>query len=56
MPGCEDIYVMARRETATNPIRLTPVAVTDTAAYNSGGADWSHSKKLVAFQSNRTDP
>ena len=26
---------------------------TDPAAYNSGGADWSHSKKLIAFQSNR---
>ena len=25
------------------------------AAYNSGGADWSHSKKLIAFQSNRVD-
>ncbi len=30
-------------------------APTDPAAYNSGGADWSHSKKLIAFQSNRVD-
>ena len=37
------------------PTRLTRGggALTDTAAYNSGGADWSHSKKLIAFQSNR---
>ena len=50
---CEDIYVMAPDD--TNPVRLTLVAASpnDPAAYNSGGADWSHSKKLIAFQSNR---
>ena len=52
-PQCEDIYVMA--PDGTNPVRLTHGggAPTDPAAYNSGGADWSHSKKLIAFQSNR---
>ena len=41
----------------TNPVRLTRGggAPSDQAAYNSGGADWSHSKKLIAFQSNRVD-
>ena len=54
-PQCEDIYVMA--PDGTNPVRLTRGggAPTDPAAYNSGGADWSHSKKLIAFQSNRVD-
>ena len=54
-PQCEDIYVMA--PDGTNPVRLTHGggAPTDPAAYNSGGADWSHSKKLIAFQSNRVD-
>jgi Tol biopolymer transport system component len=54
-PQCEDIYVMA--PDGTNPVRLTSGggASTDPAAYNSGGADWSHSKKLIAFQSNRVN-
>jgi TolB protein len=54
-PQCEDIYVMA--PDGTNPVRLTHGggAPTDPAAYNSGGADWSHSKKLIAFQSNRVE-
>jgi len=54
-PKCEDIYVMA--PDGTNPVRLTSGggAPTDPAAYNSGGADWSHSKKLIAFQSNRVN-
>jgi Tol biopolymer transport system component len=54
-PQCEDIYVMA--PDGTNPVRLTQGggAPSDPAAYNSGGADWSHSKKLVAFQSNRVN-
>lgn len=51
--NCEDIYVMS--PDGSNPIRLThgggPAG--DTTAYNSTSADWSHSKKLVAFQSNR---
>lgn len=53
--NCEDIYVMS--PDGTNPTRLTHGggAPTDAAAYNSGGADWSHSKKLVAFQSNRVN-
>ena len=52
-PQCEDIYVMS--PDGTNPTRLTNGggAPDDTAAYSSGGADWSHSKKLIAFQSNR---
>jgi TolB protein len=54
-PQCEDIYVMA--PDGTNPVRLTRGGgpPTDPAAYNSSGADWSHSKKLVAFQSNRVN-
>lgn len=53
--NCEDIYVMA--PDGTNPTRLTHGggAPSDAAAYNSGGADWSHSKKLIAFHSNRVD-
>lgn len=52
-PQCEDIYVMA--PDGTNPVGLTRGggAPSAAAAYNSGGADWSHSKKLIAFQSNR---
>jgi TolB protein len=55
-PQCEDIYVMA--PDGTNPTRLTHGGApppNDPAAYNSGGADWSHNKKLIAFQSNRVD-
>ena len=40
----------------SNPTRLTfggADAVVGGPPYNSGGADWSHSKKLIAFQSNR---
>ena len=53
--NCEDIYVMS--PDGTNPTRLTHGGgvEADTAAYSSGGADWSHSKKLVAFQSNRVN-
>jgi TolB protein len=53
--NCEDVYVMS--PDGTNPTRLTHGggAQGDTAAYNSNGADWSHSKKLVAFQSNRVN-
>ena len=51
-PRCEDIYVMA--PDGTNPSRLTHGGAPEgSAGYNSGGADWSHSKKLIAFQSNR---
>ena len=55
-PNCEDIYVMS--PDGTNPTRLTfgGGAATDPDAYNSGGADWSHSRKLIAFQSNRPIP
>jgi TolB protein len=51
--NCEDIYVMS--PDGSNPIRLTfgGGLLGDTAAYNSSAAEWSHSKKLVAFQSNR---
>ena len=53
--NCEDIYVMSPG--GTSPVRLTHGggAPNDPAAYNSGGADWSHSKKLVAFQSNQVN-
>jgi TolB protein len=51
--NCEDIYVMS--PDGTGATRLTDGGGTpnNSAAYNSGGADWSHSKKLIAFQSNR---
>jgi TolB protein len=54
--NCEDIYVMS--PDGTDPTRLTHGGgvPTDANAYNSGGADWSHSKKLIAFQSNRAIP
>ena len=52
-PNCEDIYVMS--PDGSDPTRLTHGggAADDTHAYNSTAADWSHSKKLIAFQSNR---
>jgi dipeptidyl aminopeptidase/acylaminoacyl peptidase len=55
-PNCEDIYVMS--SDGTDPTRLTfgGGAASDPDAYNSGGADWSHSRKLIAFQSNRPIP
>ena len=54
-PQCEDIYVMS--PDGTNQARLTQGggAPDDPTAYSSGGADWSHTKKLIAFQSNRVD-
>ena len=61
-PDCEDIYVMAPDgSNPTAPDGLTPTRLTFGGAdlvvggppYNSTGADWSHSKKLIAFQSNR---
>jgi TolB protein len=51
---CEDIYVMS--PDGSTPTRLTyggADAVVGRAPYNSTGADWSHSKKVIAFQSNR---
>lgn len=52
-PNCEDVYVMS--PDGSNATRLTygGGAPADLAAYNSGGADWSHSRKLIAFHSNR---
>lgn len=53
-PNCEDIYVMSPN--GSNPARLTyggADAVVGGPAYNNGGADWSHNRKLIAFQSNR---
>jgi TolB protein len=49
--SCEDIYVMS--PDGTNPIRLTFGGGIDEGAYNSTGAEWSHSKKVIAFHSNR---
>ena len=51
---CEDIYVMS--PDGSNPTRLTyggADAVVGRAPYNNTAADWSHSKKLIAFQTNR---
>ena len=53
-PDCEDIYLMA--PDGSSPTRLTfggADLVVGGPPYNSTGADWSHSKKLIAFQSNR---
>ena len=52
-PGCEDIYVMAPDGTDSTRLTHGGGAPGNLEAYNSGGADWSHSKKLIAFQSNR---
>jgi TolB protein len=53
-PNCEDIYVMV--PDGSTPTRLThggADAVVGGPPYNSGGADWSHSRELIGFQSNR---
>ena len=51
---CEDIYVMS--PDGSSPTRITyggADAVVGRAPYNNTGADWSHTKKLIAFQTNR---
>jgi len=51
---CEDIYAMS--PDGSNPTRLTQGGadrVVGRAPYNNTGADWSHSKKLIAFHTNR---
>ena len=53
--NCEDIYVMAPDGTYRARLTHGGGLRDDTAAYNSSAADWSHSKKLVAFQTNRID-
>jgi TolB protein len=57
--NCEDIYVMPpdADPSGLNAIRLTFGGGVrgDLTAYNSGGADWSNQKQLIAFQSNRVN-
>ena len=57
--NCEDIYVMPPEADplGTNATRLTwgGGAATDPTAYNSGGADWSNTQQLIAFNSNRVN-
>jgi TolB protein len=57
--NCEDIYIMAPEADplGTNATRLTfgGGARLDPSAYNSGGADWSNQKQLIAFHSNRVN-
>ena len=53
--NCEDIYVMPPDGSDATRLTHGGGAADDPLAYNSGGADWSHSKKLIAFQSNRID-
>jgi TolB protein len=51
---CEDIYVMS--PDGSNPTRLTyggADAVVGRPPYTNSGADWSHSKKVIAFHTNR---
>lgn len=54
--NCEDIYVMPPDGSDATRLTHGGGAADDPLAYNSGGADWSHSKKLIAFQSNRPIP
>lgn len=54
--SCEDIYVMPPAGEAPglpSATRLTFGGGVTAESYNSSGADWSHVKKLIAFQSNR---
>jgi TolB protein len=53
--NCEDIYVMSPDGIDATRLTWGGGVPADAAAYSSGGADWSHSKKLVAFQSNRVN-
>lgn len=53
--NCEDLYVMSPDGATTTRLTYGGGAAGDPNAYNSGGADWSHSKKLIAFQSNRVN-
>ena len=51
---CEDIYAMS--PDGSNVSRLTlggADEVVGRTPYNNSGADWSHSKKLIAFHTNR---
>ena len=51
---CEDIYVMSPDGSIQPASRYGGAdAVVGRAPYNNTGADWSHSKKLIAFQTNR---
>ncbi|MBA2306245.1 MAG: PD40 domain-containing protein [Acidobacteria bacterium] len=51
-PDCEEIYRMS--PDGSEPTRLTfGGADYQAIPYNNTGADWSHSKKLIAFHSNR---
>jgi TolB protein len=54
-PNCEDIWIMS--PDGGNATQLTHGAGPDTDpdAYSSTGADWSHTKKLIAFHSNRSN-
>ena len=58
--NCEDIYVMPPvGELPDKPkaMRLTFGSGIVAESYSSGGADWSRTKRVIAFQSNRpTDP
>ena len=57
--NCEDIYLMPPEPDpdGTKAIRLTDGGgdPSDSAAYNSSAADWSNTKELIAFHSNRLD-
>ena len=58
--NCEDIYVMppaGESPDRPNALRLTFGSGIVAASYSSGGADWSRTKRVIAFNSNRpTDP
>jgi TolB protein len=58
--SCEDIYVMppvGDSPTVPNAVRLTHGGGEVAESYTSASADWSRTKRVIAFQSNRpTDP
>ena len=53
--NCEDLYIMSPDGNHTVRLTYGGGAAGDPEAYNSGGSDWYHSKKLIAFQSNRVN-
>lgn len=53
--NCEDIYVMSPDGTGATRLTHGGGVAGDSTAFTSGGADWSHGRKLIAFHSNRVN-